>query len=453
MPVGLRGSLLSHAYAEDRLSLDFAGRLGESTRSAGQPAIRRAWKRGAAAVGPASGVRAVLDLAVAPLLSILGFELRDVRRRERGFCTARIERLGEIAASLLVTPWGDSLDRARRDAVSHAAEMGARWCIISDGRVIRVIDPVRSYARSHLEFDLAQTVDDERTFATFWAVLRADAFSVAVGSGRSDLSEILVASERHAVGVCRSLREGVVEALSALLNGALVRHAQRRRSSVDNGVVATLHEQCLTIVYRVLFLLFAEARALVPLWHPLFRDGYSIEALRTLAEDPSHPPGLWDALQAICRLAHRGCHAGDLVVTPFNGRLFAPDRTSTTDQVGVDDEVVRAAIVALSTRPDGPSGRRRVAYGDLGVEQLGAVYESVLDYRPSRDEPARKTAARGPETATLAAQGQRPAQSHRFVLYTSFNHRISGAADASSAGERSIGGEHPRPSNTRSGHG
>ena len=142
-------------------------------------------------------------------------------------------------------------------------------------------------------------------------------------------------------------------------------------------------EQALTIVYRMLFLLFAEARALVPLWHPIYRESYSLEGLRDAAEHAAHAPGLWDALRAIARLAHAGCRAGDLQVTPFNGRLFAPARTPLAERRGLDDEAARRAIVALSTRPaPDRAGRERIAYRDLGVEQLGAVYETLLDYEP-----------------------------------------------------------------------
>src|SRR5204863_3112091 len=75
--------------------------------------------------------------------------------------------------------------------------------------------------------------------------------------------------------------------------------------------------------------------------------------------------------------------AGDLRVTAFNGRLFAPWRTPLAERRDLDDDAARRALVALSTRPapDG-SGRERIAYRDLGVEQLGAVYEAVLDYEP-----------------------------------------------------------------------
>ncbi len=81
------------------------------------------------------------------------------------------------------------------------------------------------------------------------------------------------------------------------------------------------------------------------------------------------------------RLAHAGCHAGSLVVAPFNGRLFAPARTPFAETGRLDDWLVADALMALTTLAEG--GRReRVSFGDLGVEQLGAVYESVPDYEP-----------------------------------------------------------------------
>src|SRR6185437_14729037 len=143
-------------------------------------------------------------------------------------------------------------------------------------------------------------------------------------------------------------------------------------------------EQALTIVYCIVFLLFAEARALVPMWHPVYRQSYSLDALRAAVEHPNGAAGLWDALRAIARLAHAGCRAGDLRVTAFNGRLFAPARTPLAERRDLDDEAARRAVIALSTRPaPDRAGRERIAYGDLDVEQLGAVYETLLDYQPA----------------------------------------------------------------------
>jgi hypothetical protein len=59
----------------------------------------------------------------------------------------------------------------------------------------------------------------------------------------------------------------------------------------------------------VLFLLFADSRELLPTWHPVYRDSYSMEAVRSLAERPGPARGLWETIQAISRLSHAGCHA------------------------------------------------------------------------------------------------------------------------------------------------
>jgi hypothetical protein len=70
-------------------------------------------------------------------------------------------------------------------------------------------------------------------------------------------------------------------------------------------------------------------------------------------------------------------------VMPFNGRLFSPSRTPLAERRGLDDEAARRAILSLSTQPmPDRAGRHPIAYRDLGVEQLGAVYETLLDYQP-----------------------------------------------------------------------
>ena len=160
-----------------------------------------------------------------------------------------------------------------------------------------------------------------------------------------------------------------------------------------------------------MFLLFAEARALVPVWHPVYRDSYSLDALaRGRRTARTARSGLWDALRAIARLAHAGCRAGDLQVTPFNGRLFAPARTPLAERRNLDDEAARRAMLALSTRPSADrAGRERIAYRDLGVEQLGAVYETLLDYKPARRRRAARRRRGRPRVELRAGSGSRKA--------------------------------------------
>ena len=148
--------------------------------------------------------------------------------------------------------------------------------------------------------------------------------------------------------------DGVLAASADVLSALLARDRELRQSFVDAAF-----EQALTIVYRMLFLLFAEARRLVPLWHPVYRDSYSVEALRDTRRAVRARAGLWDALRAIARLAHAGCRAGDLRVTPFNGRLFAPARTPLAERRDLDDEAARARGAGAVDAPGAGSGRPR----------------------------------------------------------------------------------------------
>ena len=228
-----------------------------------------------------------------------------------------------------------------------------------------------------------------------------------------------------------------------MLDGVDRRASRARRDQTPRtaGHLDDAFEQALTIVYRMLFLLFAEARALVPVWHPVYRESYSLEALRAAVErSRTAAVGLWDALRAIARLAHAGCRAGDLRVTPFNGRLFAPARTPLAERRDLDDEAARRAVLALSTRPSADrAGRERIAYRDLGVEQLGAVYETLLDYRPAvAPAPA---SDRGRAARRSSAPDPGIAQGDRHVLHAAADRRVSSSAARSARSSAT-----PRPS-------
>ena len=391
---GIEGHLVSGAFIEQQVSGGF-----DAAAEGGARRELAAWRSRCAMLGPSSAPRTLLQSA-APLFSALGFGPAEQIELTALAISASL-RSGDRSVALIVTPWGEARDPLWRLAVTLAARRGAAWTLIFNGLHLRVVDAGRLYARRHLEIDLDLAIDQPRTFVALVQLFGAPALAAGPEDPRS-LHALVTASDRHAAGVCRSLRDGVLAASAELLR-ALVAGKVRRKSdttgekelrpkppSGDGGsrtvAVEDSFEQALTIVYRMLFLLFAEARALVPLWHPIYRESYSLEGLRDAAEQSPHTPGLWDALRAIARLAHAGCRAGDLQVTPFNGRLFAPARTPLAERRDLDEEAARRAIVALSTRPSADkAGRERIAYRDLGVEQLGAVYETLLDYEPRVD--------------------------------------------------------------------
>ena len=371
---GVRGGLISSAFAQDVLPT-----MPESFAVPRPVASALAsWSlRIEHMLGRTSSVRAIADVAILPLLDLLGFTVD--RRIDQGDQCALHVRAGETRAVVIVSEWGEPLDRIWRSSVIHAIAGDARWCVCSNGRAIRVVDARRTWSRDYLEFDCFVVGREPLTQHLLWTVLRADALA-----GESPLIDRVVdLSRRHGVQVCRGLGDGVLEAL-ALLVGTLA--AGKRPAAMP-----VLFEQSLTVLYRVLFLLFAEARGLLPLWHPVYRDRYSLDTIVTTLLRGQRYRGLWQAVQAISRLAHAGCRAGELRVTAFNGRLFSPSQADAFDRTPIADMVMGRAVVAVSTTPIPGTSRRtcptnvraRIVYRDLDVEQLGAVYERVLEYEPS----------------------------------------------------------------------
>jgi hypothetical protein len=366
---GLAGRLIASSFAHDLLpTLD-----GYATIPAAEArAIERISGVATSALGPTSGPRAIADVLAVPLLRAIGFLV--VRRTdESDRCVLRLAPATSphlAQATALIIRCNEPLSSAWRDAVTEGISTDARWTFCCNGAALRLVDSRRTWSRDYLEFDVSVLAENEATQSALWSLARAESLS----SAEPVLERAIVLSARHGVDVCRSLGDGVLEALQGLL-AALAPHAGRRYSP------GLLFEHSLTVLYRILFLLFAEARGLVPLWHPVYRDRYSVHALVTSLLTGRPSPGLWKALQAISRLAHAGCAAGELSVTAFNGRLFSPAQAAAFDHSRVDDRVLQNAIVAVGTTRVG-SSRARIAYRDLDVEQLGAVYERVLDYQP-----------------------------------------------------------------------
>jgi hypothetical protein len=333
-----------------------------------------------ASLGPASSVRAIAEIAVIPLLKILGFEL-STRQDDAGLVRLTVTSVHGVSLPVAVVSWEEPLDRVWRSVVLCGVLADARWCLSSNGVALRVVDARNTWSRHFLEFDLALVASERLARAVLWSLIRAN--TLACRAPLLDRARVL--SDQHGSAVSRALGDGMIDALgrvcSALAAGRPPRPPQ------------ALFEQSLTVLYRIVFLLFAEARGLVPMWHPIYRDRYSIEAIvETLLAGKRHR-GTWRAILAISRLAHAGCSAGELKVTAFNGRLFSPAHTASFDRTPVADDVLGEALMAVGSTRTRAHGRTRLSYSDLDVEQLGAVYERVLEYEPTgrRDVALRRT--------------------------------------------------------------
>ena len=360
MIAGFGGELISHAFIEQELlPATREGSLRDFQRGIGQW-----WRRVSRALGPAASVRSIQDIAVTPMLQLLGHDRPALAPHPLGLCGP----LKPIPVICLTVPWSVPVRACWRAAVTSGAAADADWALIGNGHSLRIVDCTRAWTRKGIEFDLGAMNTSPASLAALWLLANAAAFS---SRDAGSLHSIVERSEAHTLRVCTSLGDGVLNALPRLASG-FARHDERpSRATLD---------QALTVVYRILFLLFAEAHGMVPVWNEIYRDAYSVDMLARRALRGT-TRGAWPALRAISRLAHAGCRAGDLAVTAFNGRLFSPRHAPLIEQRRVPDALAAEILLAVATEPT-RSGRRRISYFDLGVEQLGSVYERVLDYEP-----------------------------------------------------------------------
>lgn len=364
---GLSGSALSH----DALTTHgYTAPPDEAGQVAGRE-LSRWFATVSRQAGPAWSARQVFDQVAVPFCQRLGFQIVP-STPGRGCVHGQLLSKGSIVAVLMVIGWGQDPSSSWRESVRLGIGASVRWCFCFNGPSLRIFDAARTHSRRYAQFDLASVATEPETFAVAWRILAAARVATIDGG----LGEAIKASERHRIDVRDALQSGVHQALTCLTTAFVNARGRTRRVAAPSGIA---FDESLVVVYRVLFLLFAEARGLVPMWHPVFRESYTIEALRPIVETRGQRGGVWPALQAIARLAHKGCRAGTLRVPPFNGRLFSPVHAPLADSLPLDETLVRQALGALTTRP-ARDGLQRIAFADLGVEHLGGVYERVLDF-------------------------------------------------------------------------
>jgi hypothetical protein len=396
------------------------------------------WSRVETTCGPATGIRTLFDVVAMPLCGLLGYRARDAVFTQ-AIGRARLDTASHHSVALVVLPWSRRPSLAWRDAIGAARLAGASWAFVLAPPFLSVVDARGHASRRSLEITLPHALSD-RGFGTFLAVTRAAAFEPAAPSEPPPIELLLARAARFQDRVRDDLQNGVVQALAALSHAVHRRRPVTRRDRMRQP--ASRFDEALTIVYRVLFLLFAESRALVPRDDPIYAGAYTVGALCRDAISADPPPGAWEGLAAISRLSRQGVHLEDTIVKPFNGALFArasapslelPRRHRGRSTAFTRDAAMRSALAALGSRP-GRGGREEIAYADLGVEQLGAVYEQVLDLDPERigtvRDSTRTAAVRHSRQRKESATFYTPQPLAEFVVRRTLEPLVAGATAA-----------------------
>ncbi len=206
----------------------------------------------------------------------------------------------------------------------------------------------------------------------------------------------------------REPQEEITEALGGqvrdaveLLAGALDQlDAQSGRTLLAAVSDDDVYDGVVTFMMRLVFLLFAEERRLLPSDDATYDEAYSVSRLVTQLEEKEalfgpqvlrHRTGAWHRLLAISRAVHHGVAHEDLRLPPYGGSLFDPDRypwlegrssldpDPTASPPAIDDATVLAMLRAVQY-VEISGERRRLTFRALDVEQIGYVYEGLLEY-------------------------------------------------------------------------
>lgn len=291
------------------------------------------------------------------------------------------------------------------------AQEGALWGIASDGASLRIVRDNASLTRpAWIEADLQRIFTEDRyaDFAAFWLLCHETRF----GREGQLVTECALETWRSAgreegTRAREYLRRGVEDALVALGQGFLA-HPENAslRAELQDGTlpVKDYFNQLLRLVYRLIFLLTVEERGLL---HPdgtsdatkaLYANGYGIRRLRERSVKRSAHDrfaDLWDATKVVCR----GLAAGELRLgLPALAGIFAANQCPALDEAKLENRALLLAVFKLAwLREDGSLAR--VNWRDMGPEELGSVYESLLELVPQIAKDGRQFAfATGGET-------------------------------------------------------
>jgi hypothetical protein len=326
----------------------------------------------------------------------------EARRQALG-SPAGMERWKQAAVVNENKAWALALDRSSGTAIRTPASQALRylrladehtvgrlrWALLTNGRSWRLYYAgASSVADRFLEADLpalvagAATPEGLARLKTFVLLFRRAAFAPDA-AGHSFLLRAMEEGRAWQQKVTADLSRSIFDIVyPELLKSLGIADPSRRPR--DPAWAETIRHSAVVLLYRLLFLLYAEDRDLLPVDHPGYRPrslthlredvAQAIDSRRPLSETDAF---WWGSLQTLFKAVDKGSDAMGLPA--YNGGLFDQAEAPVLHQAELPDAALARILDGLSRRHDGDE-MRRVNYRDLSVQQLGAIYERLLDF-------------------------------------------------------------------------
>ena len=274
-----------------------------------------------------------------------------------------------------------------------------RWGILTNGACWRLYwQGARSVSEQFFELDLAALLarpgdllapppEERRHWLKLFALIFRHRAFLPGADGASFHRRAIDEGRFHEERIAGDLATRVFEQVFPRLADAIA-------DAAPEAPLDRVRDAALFFLYRLLFILYAEDRGLLPIHDRRYSDNYAlrrkvrVEIARRMDENDTFSTAntqYWSAIDNLCR----AIDAGDpsIGLPPYDGGLFDRARAPLLNDIRLGDNVVAAIVAALSFR-DTPTGRRYIDYRDLGVRQLGSIYERLLEQTLVREHGA-----------------------------------------------------------------
>lgn len=263
-----------------------------------------------------------------------------------------------------------------------------QWSIVTDGLKLRLVrNYYHTYTWGYVEFDL-ENIFTERNYDDFRALYRlchASRFTPPEDEDEDDppIEQLYQVALSTGVKIGQDLQSNVISAIETLGTGLLTSEIREALREGGEEEAKEYYQEVLVIVYRLLFLLYAEQRGMMASRESLYTEEYAVTNLREKAETrrstKDDNTDLWHGLQITFRLVEEG--NDELDVPCYDGMLFDSERLEWIAESECPNDALLDAIEDL-TLIEHEGTRQRISYADLGVEEIGSVYESLLEFTP-----------------------------------------------------------------------
>ena len=291
-------------------------------------------------------------------------------------------------------------------------ERRPHFILMMAGNVVFLFDKDKWAKGSYLQFSLDELFAQARVsaFKNYYALFHmlVSKQTLAAEGEMVLMDTIIEESYKNAYEVTKDLKEGVILAVETLANEALyyMKSVVNRPfgkynketdtyDETDDDFEAEVKDDCLTIIYRLLFLFYAESREeleILPVGDEVYKRGYSLESLRDLemvrlnSQESRDGYFFDDSIRHLFNLLSDGHNATlsgyykSFRVRPIDSPLFNNKNLKHLADVRIRNIKWQEIIKALSlSKKKNYCGR--ISYANLGVNQLGSVYESLLAFR------------------------------------------------------------------------